>query len=148
MPQFDITTYSSQIFWLVICFGLTFSGISQLILPRYKKILEQRVDFLEDKIKTTVCLQKEIVKLKMVRIQQLDKIQVETQQHIKQVENKILEEQKLFVQELHTGYDEKIRKLNDSIKNQRTFLLENLDTFVDECCDELMDKYFADYKHG
>lgn len=148
MPQFDIATYSSQIFWLVICFGLTFFGISQLILPRYKKILEQRIDQLEDKIKTTVCLQKEIVKLKMVRMQQLDKIQAETQQHIKEAENKILEEQKLFVQELHAGYDEKIRKLNESIKNQRTFLLENLDTFIDESCNELMDKYFADYKHG
>lgn len=148
MPQFDIATYSSQIFWLVICFGLTFFGISQLILPRYKKILEQRIDLLEDKIKTTVCLQKEIVKLKMVRMQQLDKIQAETQQHIKEAETKILEEQKLFVQELHAGYDEKIRHLNESIKNQRTFLLENLDTFIDECCNELMDKYFADYKHG
>lgn len=148
MPQFDIATYSSQIFWLVICFGLTFFGISQLILPRYKKILEQRIDQLEDKIKTTVCLQKEIVKLKMVRMQQLDKIQAETQQHIKEAERKILEEQKLFVQELHAGYDEKIRTLNESIKNQRTFLLENLDTFIDESCNELMDKYFADYKHG
>ena len=148
MPQFDLATYSSQIFWLVFCFGLTFFGISQLILPRYKKILEQRIDHLEDKIKTTVCLQKEIVKLKMVRMQQLDKIQAETQKHIKEDKDKILEEQKLFVQELHAGYDEKIRKLNDSMKNQRTFLLENLDAFIDECCHELMDKYFADYKHG
>lgn len=148
MPQFDIATYSSQIFWLVFCFGLTFFGISQLILPRYKKILEQRIDLLEDKIKTTVCLQKEIVKLKMVRMQQLDKIQAETQQQIKEAEDKILEEQKQFVQELHAEYDEKIRKLNDSMKNQRTFILENLDTFIDECCDELMDKYFVDYKHG
>jgi F-type H+-transporting ATPase subunit b len=148
MPQFDIATYSSQIFWLIVCFGLTFFGISQLILPRYKKILEQRIDHLEDKIKATVCLQKEIVKLKMVRMQQLDKIQAETQQHIKEAENKILVEQKLFAQELCTGYDEKIRKLNDSMKNQRTFLLENLDSFIDECCDELMEKYFADYKHG
>lgn len=144
MPQFDIATYSSQIFWLVICFGLTFFGISQLILPRYKKILEQRIDQLEDKIKTTVCLQKEIVKLKMMRMQQLDKIQAETQQHIKEAESKILEEQKLFVKELHTGHDEKIRKLNESIKNQRTFLLENLDTFIDESCNELMLKINGD----
>ncbi len=148
MPQFDIATYSSQIFWLVICFGLTFLGISQLILPRYKSILEKRIDHLEDRIQTTVCLQKEIVKLKMARMQQLDKIQAETEQHIREAEHKILEEQKLFVQDLYTGYDEKIRKLNDTMKNQRTFLLENLDSFIDECCDELMDKYFKDYKHG
>ena len=148
MPQFDLATYSSQIFWLIFCFGLTFFGISQLILPRYKKILEKRIDLLEEKIKTTVCLQKEIVKLKMVRMQQLDKIQVETEHHIKEAEHKILQEQKVFVQELEATYDDKLRKLNDSIKNQRIFLLENLDIFVDECCNDLMDKYFVEYKHG
>ena len=139
MPQFDITTYSSQIFWLIFCFGLTFLGISQLILPQYKKILEQRINHLEDKIKRTVCLQKEILKLKAARMQQLEKIQVES---------KILEEQKIFVQELQTNYDNKLRQLNDSVKKQRILLLENLDSFVDGCCNDLMDKYFAEYKNG
>ena len=55
-----------------------------------------------------------------------DKIQVETDQHIKEAEHKILEEQKQFVQDLYAGYDEKIRKLNDSMKNQRIFIHEKI----------------------
>ena len=119
-----------------------------MILPQYKKILEQRINHLEDKIKRTVCLQKEILKLKAARMQQLEKIQAETEQNIKAVESKILEEQKIFVQELQTNYDNKLRQLNDSVKKQRILLLENLDSFVDGCCNDLMDKYFAEYKNG
>jgi len=148
MPQFDISTYSSQIFWLIFCFGLTFLGISQLVLPGYKKILEQRVNLLEDKIKNAVHLQKEIVRLKTLRIEQLEKIQAETQENIKNIESRILEEQKLLFQELQANYDLKLRQLNESVRGQRTLLLQNLDTFADDCCNELMNKYFSEYKHG
>ena len=148
MPQFDVTSYSSQIFWLVFCFGLTFLGISYLVLPRYKKILEQRIDDLENKINTTVALQKEIVKLKLARMEQLDKIQVETDRAIQEAESNILNAQQDFAKKLYASHDEKLRQLNESIKNQRTFLLENLDTFLDDCCNSLIDKNFKDHKYG
>ena len=44
MPQFDITTYSSQIFWLLFSFGVLMFGMVWLILPRLNQILSQRAD--------------------------------------------------------------------------------------------------------
>lgn len=145
MPQFDISTYSSQIFWLVVCFGLTFLGLAKLVLPYYKRILEKRIDGLEEKIKTTVYLQKEIVKLKMVRIKQLDAVQEQSKEAMQNAESKILVEQKQLVQKLQTAHDDKLRKLNESIKNQRIFLLENLDTFIDDCCADIIEKHLPDF---
>ena len=43
MPQFeDIHTFSSQIFWLIICFAVLYVAASRIYLPRIKNILEKR----------------------------------------------------------------------------------------------------------
>lgn len=42
MPQFDFTTYSSQIFWFSICFALLYYFVGRIILPRIRNILKER----------------------------------------------------------------------------------------------------------
>ena len=47
MPQFDVTTFSSQIFWLVISFAIVFVVAWRFALPRLnelKEIRQKRVD--------------------------------------------------------------------------------------------------------
>ena len=34
MPQFDIASFPSQIFWLVVTFGILYFVMSKLVLPR------------------------------------------------------------------------------------------------------------------
>ncbi len=42
MPQFDFSTYSSQIFWLLFCFGVFYSYIRFFFLPKLDGILSKR----------------------------------------------------------------------------------------------------------
>ncbi len=42
MPQLDITTYSSQIFWFAICFTILYIFVSKIISPRIAEILKIR----------------------------------------------------------------------------------------------------------
>jgi F-type H+-transporting ATPase subunit b len=42
MPQFDFSTYSSQIFWLLFCFGVFYTYIRFFFLPRLDGILSKR----------------------------------------------------------------------------------------------------------
>lgn len=42
MPQFDISSYSSQIFWFIICFAVLYFFMSKIILPRITAILKER----------------------------------------------------------------------------------------------------------
>jgi|TARA_B100000530_G_scaffold153910_1_gene96671 F-type H+-transporting ATPase subunit b len=42
MPQFDITTFASQIFWLIISFSLVFLFVWRIGLPRIANTLENR----------------------------------------------------------------------------------------------------------
>lgn len=48
MPQFDPSTFSSQLFWLVICFVGLYWIISKFAIPRIGDILEQRERVVQD----------------------------------------------------------------------------------------------------
>lgn len=42
MPQLDISTYSSQIFWLLACFGVLCITITTVFAPRFARVLAER----------------------------------------------------------------------------------------------------------
>ena len=44
MPQLEVSTYVSQIFWLVVTFSLLYYLLSRKALPRVAEILEARAD--------------------------------------------------------------------------------------------------------
>jgi F-type H+-transporting ATPase subunit b len=44
MPQFDLSTFPSQIFWLVILFGLLYLALSRVALPRIGDVIEARAN--------------------------------------------------------------------------------------------------------
>ncbi len=47
MPQLDISTFPSQIFWLVVCFGILCFAMVAVLIPRLGKIMESRAHELE-----------------------------------------------------------------------------------------------------
>lgn len=50
MPQLDISTFVSQLFWLGLSFLFLYLMLSRKVLPRIVKIFGQRKEALEDKI--------------------------------------------------------------------------------------------------
>ena len=50
MPQFDISTFSSQLFWLVLVFGALYIIVSNVIAPKAEDILTNRNRYLEENI--------------------------------------------------------------------------------------------------
>lgn len=50
MPQFDTTTYSSQIFWLFVNFLLLSFFVSKIFYPRIKIIFQKRTKILQDNL--------------------------------------------------------------------------------------------------
>jgi F-type H+-transporting ATPase subunit b len=44
MPQLDVTTFASQIFWLIVAFSVLYYLLTEKALPRVAEILEARQD--------------------------------------------------------------------------------------------------------
>ena len=59
MPQFDISTWSSQITWLVISFALLYFILAQFILPKLGTTLTERSDRIADDLDAASRMQRE-----------------------------------------------------------------------------------------
>lgn len=42
MPQFDLTWYPSQIFWLIVCFVILYIAMRYFLLPPLQEIMKER----------------------------------------------------------------------------------------------------------
>ncbi|MFK7974162.1 MAG: hypothetical protein AB8B66_04815 [Rickettsiaceae bacterium] len=51
MPQFDISSFISQLFWLSIVFGLLYFLVSKVIAPKAESIFTARNRYFEDNVK-------------------------------------------------------------------------------------------------
>lgn len=50
MPQLDTLTYSSQLFWLGVCFFALYLILAYVVLPKITRIFEKREDTIEEKL--------------------------------------------------------------------------------------------------
>ena len=59
MPQFDPSSFPSQIFWLVVSFFALYLVVSRLAVPRIAEVLEQRHRLVQDDIDRAAALKAE-----------------------------------------------------------------------------------------
>lgn len=58
MPQLDINTYASQIFWLILCFSTLYLVVSKMLIPRLSTIIENRKNHIDNIIEETKNIKK------------------------------------------------------------------------------------------
>jgi len=59
LPQMDVTTFPSQLFWLVLTFGFLFVVLSRVAVPRIGGVIEARRDRINNDLETAEKLRKE-----------------------------------------------------------------------------------------
>src|SRR3954471_23901059 len=59
MPQFEPSSFPSQIFWLVVTFIALYLVVSRLAVPRIAEVLEQRRRLVQDDIDRAAALKAE-----------------------------------------------------------------------------------------
>ena len=59
MPQFDPSTYASQLFWLAVMFVALYWIVSKIAVPRIGEVLEQRARVIQDDLDRAVQLKAE-----------------------------------------------------------------------------------------
>ena len=59
MPQFDPSTYSSQVFWLVVTFVLLYWVVAKIAVPRIGEVLDQRARVIQEDLDRALALKAE-----------------------------------------------------------------------------------------
>ena len=117
MPQLNPEFWISQIFWLIITFGILFIVLTKVILPKISDNLETRKSQILENIETA------------------DKQKEESQKKIDEYE-KIILESKLKAK---SYFNEAREKILDDINKKRAALEKDLDEEISEVEKELSD---------
>jgi len=65
LPQLDVQTYASQIFWLVVSFIVLYFLVAKVAMPRISEVLEERQERIEDDLDKAETLKKEAYLVKI-----------------------------------------------------------------------------------
>jgi F-type H+-transporting ATPase subunit b len=102
MPQLDVATYSSQIFWLILCVSTLYVSLKYVFIPR----LESSIDARKRKIEV-LCLD-----AKKMQIES-DKLNEQYAEEIKKVHVEAYRVHKKALKEFEEDCSNKIKKLSE-----------------------------------
>ncbi|WP_016769787.1 F0F1 ATP synthase subunit B family protein [Rickettsia sibirica] len=124
MPQFDIATYYSQIFWLIITFGLLYIFVYKFITPKAEEIFNNRQTNIQDNIAQADTLTIEVEKLNKYYNEEIDKTNAEIdrlkKEKIDSLESEFLIKKKNLEQDLKNAINQNIEDINLAAKQFRT----------------------------
>lgn len=124
MPQFDIATYYSQIFWLIVTFGLLYIFVYKFITPKAEEIFNHRQTNIQDNITQADILTIEVEKLNKYYNEEIDKTNAEIdrlkKEKIDSLESEFLIKKKNLEQDLKNAINQNIEDINLAAKQFRT----------------------------
>ncbi|WP_347939195.1 ATP F0F1 synthase subunit B' [Rickettsia oklahomensis] len=123
MPQFDIATYYSQIFWLIVAFSLLYIFVYKFITPKAEEIFNNRQTNIQDNITQADTLILEAEKLNKYYNEEIEKTNTEInrlkKEKIDSLESEFLIKKKNLEQDLKNSINKNIKDINLAAKQFR-----------------------------
>ena len=138
MPQLNPEFWISQIFWLIITFGILFIVLTKVILPKISDNLETRKSQIVENIETAEKQRKESEN----KIKQFEKIilesKIEAKNYFNEARQKILEDITNKKNSLDKDIDDEISATEQEIRNLKTASSEKIKNIAIETSSELI----------
>ena len=138
MPQLNPEFWVSQIFWLIITFGILYVVLSKLILPKISANLETRKSQILENIEAAEKQRKESEQ----KIEEYEKIvqssKNEAKNHFKQAREKVLKDIGVKKEVLEKEIDEEVNKAENEIKTFRDSAPEKIKKIAEETSSDLL----------
>ena len=133
MPQFDFTTYSSQIFWFALCFIALYLSAHFLILPRIRSIISKRHELIANNKNLADEILKQCDSINEKGQENFQKANREYLQKIEEITKKSNQERDISIAELKHKIELKvkesrseIKKFVDNSKTSNSLIIQNL----------------------
>ncbi|MDX1924304.1 MAG: hypothetical protein SFT91_03675 [Rickettsiaceae bacterium] len=137
MPQLDISTYSSQIFWLIVCISLLYSSLVYIFIPRLESSIRARKRKIEALLRDAEMMREESDKIHASYIQEIKQVHSDASEVHKNAlvnfEKECQEQMDRFKaeqNELIANFDQELKQMtldfDDKIEQQSDLLLAQL----------------------
>ncbi len=140
MPQLNPEFWVSQIFWLIITFGILYIVLSKFILPKISSNLELRKSQIQENIETAE-KQREISEIKLKEYDEIIlKSKLEAKNIFKNAREKVIKEINLKKETLDKQIDEEISNAEEEIKTLKRDATDKINKIAIETSSDLLKK--------
>lgn len=121
MPQFDVSSFSSQFFWLALVFAGLYFIISKFIAPKAESILSARNRCIEDNISYAQNYQN-----------QAKSLNIEKQEKFDEVNLRVEEMQKQALDIIESNFKKQRAELAGTLDDKRQVALKEIEQYIDK----------------
>ena len=140
MPQLNPEFWVSQIFWLIITFGILYIVLSKFILPKISSNLELRKSQIQENIETAE-KQREISEVKLKEYDEIIlKSKSDAKNIFKNAREKIIKDINLKKETLDKQIDEEISNAEEEIKTLKRDATDKINKIAIETSSDLLKK--------
>ena len=140
MPQLNPEFWVSQIFWLIITFGILYIVLSKFILPKISSNLELRKSQIQENIETAE-KQREISEVKLKEYDEIIlKSKLEAKNIFKNAREKIIKDINLKKETLDKQIDDEISNAEEEIKTLKKVATDKINKIAIETSSDLLKK--------
>lgn len=146
MPQLDIATYSSQIFWLIICLGFLYICLRYIFVPRLESSIRNRQRRIEKMLLEAEKMQAEAEGLNKQYLENIQKTHREAAVIQKNALAEFNQKCKLQLEELAKKNEENFVSIFHDIDKARKELMAKVDSASDSLLEQYVAKAFEENK--
>ena len=140
MPQLNPEFWVSQIFWLIITFGILYIVLSKFILPKISSNLELRKSQIQENIETAE-KQREMSEVKLKEYDEIIlKSKLDAKNIFKNAREKIIKDINLKKETLDKQIDEEISNAEEEIKTLKRDATDKINKIAIETSSDLLKK--------
>jgi len=140
LPQFDPTWFASQIFWLVISFGILYFVFSKKTLPDISGVIENRKNHIQSDLETAEKLTAEADSVHDAYQENLTKSQGKAAQAIQDVENDMKEKSATAFDAFRARSEEEIQAAEERINASKLSAMDDMNTIAAKAASEAVEK--------
>lgn len=143
MPQFDFTTFSSQITWLIITFGILYFVLWKFILPNIENTLSNRHNRIADDLDTASRMQREAEEAEKAYERVLADAKAKAHNVAESTRSSINEEIEREVAAADAEAAAQALKSEAKISDIRSAALSNIDTIAKDVASDIVKKFIG-----
>lgn len=140
LPQFDFSTWSSQIFWLVVTFGLLYFVLAKFILPRIGEGINERGDRIADDLDAASRMQKEAEQAGVTYERMLADAKAKAHNIAETTRKSVDEDIEKEVESAEAEFASKQAAADDRINSIRSSALAKIDTVAADTVGAIVEK--------
>lgn len=140
LPQFDVTTFSSQLFWLAISFGILYFFFSRYALPSISSTIEERRSLINDDLKQADKLSAQVEKTRADYEQAMQKAYNDARLSVSSTEQHMREQAEIQAKQFKDNAVVAIQNLEKKAESAKEAIKADLKSIAQDLTGELIQK--------